>query len=404
MRLLFLLAGLLVSLALAEAALRFFPRFAPQPTSYVGEVPDRASEHLVADPGLGWRMRPNTDWQADTSEYRVRYRSNAEGFRDERPADSSPKPHRIALVGDSLAFGFGVSFPQTYGALLEARLAQTAVLNFALPAFGLDQIWRSVAEVALPTRPDLVIVGFIADDFTRSLTAFRKDVGFNKPTFALENGVLVRQTAEHQPPAWIRFLEANSRLWTGGREALRLLGVRFGVGPWWDRNRAILDAIRSDCRAAGTPVLFVYLPMANPYRFQALADYMQETGADFLDLGSRAERPPGELHYPVDGHPNPEGHRFVAEALFDWIAREMPQLAPPAQPPQARRKSSMRLRASRDSWVGKASKAWMAPGQTASSALPPAAIQRAWRKSESSSSGSSVPTVKSAGGRPARSA
>jgi hypothetical protein len=402
MRLLFLLAGLLVSLALAEAVLHFFPRFAPQPPSYVGDLPDQPSEHLAADPVLGWRMRPNTDWRADTDEYQVRYRSNTEGFRDERLPGSSQKPHKIALVGDSLAFGFGVSFQQTFGAVLESKLADTAVYNFALPAFGLDQMWRSVAEVALPTRPDLVIVGFIADDFTRSLTAFRKDVGFNKPTFAIHDGALVRQTAEDRPPAWIRFLEAHSRLWTGGREALHLLGVRFGVGPWWEPNRAILDAIRADCRAARAPVLFVFLPMAKPYRFPAVSDYMKETGADFLDLGSRAERPPGLLHYRVDGHPNPAGHRFVAEALFSWIAREMPQLA--SGQDQAPRKTSMRLRAARESWVGKASKAWMAPGQTASSARPPAAIQRAWRKSESSSSGSSVPTVKSAGGRPERSA
>jgi hypothetical protein len=351
-------------------------------------------------------MRPNTSWQADTAEYQVRYRSNAEGFRDERPPGASPKPRRIALVGDSLAFGFGVSFQHTFGARLESKLPQTAVHNFALPAFGLDQIWRSAAEVALPTRPDLLIVGFIADDFTRSLTAFRHDVGFNKPTFELEEGVLVQQTAEDRPPAAIRFLDRRSRLWKGAREAARLLGVRFGIGPWWDLNRAILDAIRADCRAAGVPVLFVYLPVSKPYPFPALTDYMHESGAAFLDLGGEVERPPGLLHYPVDGHPNPEGHRFVAEALHGWIAREMPQLAAPAagSRPQAARKASMRARASRESWVGKASKPWMAPGQTASSARPPAAIQRACRKSESSSSGSSVPTVKSAGGIPARSA
>jgi hypothetical protein len=403
-RLLFLLAGLLVSLALAEAVLRFFPAFEPQPPRYPGEVPDRGSEHLVPDPALGWRMRPNTDWRADTDEYQVRYRSNQQGFRDEH--GSSQKPRKIALVGDSLAFGFGVSFEQTFGALLESKLPETAVYNFALPAFGLDQIWRSAAEVALPTRPDLLIVGFIADDFSRSLTAFRKDVGFNKPTFVLQDGALVRQTPEHRPPAWIRFLDQRSRLWTGGREALHRLGVRFGIGPWWEPNRAILDAIRADCRAAGTPVLFVFLPMAKPYRFPALSDYMRETGAAFLDLGSQAQRPPGTLHYPLDGHPNPEGHRYVAEALFDWIAREMPQLASPAAGPQSQapRNPSMRARAARDSSVGKASKPWMAPGQTASSARPPAATQRAWRKSESSSSGSSVPTVKSAGGRPDRSA
>jgi hypothetical protein len=401
-RLLVLLAGLLVSFALAEAMLLLIPRFAPEPRRYVGEVPDRGSQHLVADPALGWRMRPNHEWLSDTEEYHVRYRSNAQGFRDGRSQDGREKPHRIALVGDSLTFGHGVDFEQTYGALLEAQLPVTAVYNFALPAFGLDQMWRTLVEVALKVQPDLVIVGFIADDFTRSLTAFRQDVGFNKPTFWLRDGALVRQTSQDRPPALIRFLDQHSRLWMGAREAVRLAGVRFGIGSWWERNRAILDAIRAECRAAGTPVLFVYLPVSKPYPFSALTAYMNQTGAAFLDLGSQTS---GQIHYPVDGHPNPAGHQVVADALLAWIEREMPAFtASAARPSQPRRKASMRRRAARESGVGKASKPWMPPGQTASSAWPPAAIQRACRKSESSSSGSSVPTVSRAGGRPARSA
>jgi len=397
LRFLVLTAGLLVSLALAEALLLLIPRFAPQPRRVVGEIPDRGSRHLVADPALGWKMLPNHEWLSDTEEYQVRYRSNAQGFRDER-GDAREKPHRIALVGDSLTFGHGVEFDQTYGALLEAQLPETAVDNFGLPAFGLDQIWRSLAEVALPARPDLVIVGFIADDFERSLTAFRSDVGFNKPTFVLRDGRLASQTPADAPPGWIRFLDRHSRLFVGAKEVVHLAGVRFGIGSWWEPNRAILDAMRADCAAAGTPVLFVYLPMAKGLRFPALSAYMEETGASFLDLGSQTA--PGELHFPLDGHPNPAGHRFVADALLAWIAREMPGLSE-AQP---RRNVSMRARAARESWVGKASKPWMPPGQTASAAWPPAATQRACMKSESSSSGSRVPTVKRAGGIPARSA
>ncbi len=365
-RLLFLVAGLLVSLALAEAVLLFFPRFAPRPRSYVGEIPDRPNRHLVADPAIGWRMLPNHEWLSDTEEYQVRYRSNPQGFRDERTNGSQEKPRRIALVGDSLTFGHGVAFEQTYGALLEARLAETAVHNFALPAFGLDQIWRSLVEVALPMRPDLVIVGFIADDFTRSLTAFRPDVGFNKPTFGLRDGALTLQTREDRPPGWMRFLDRHSRLWAGAKQAVRLLGVRLGIGPWWQQNRAILDEIRADSRAASTPLLFVYLPMAEGYRFPALSAYMQETGAAFLDLGSQATRPPGEFHFPVDGHPNAKGHRFVADALLAWIAREMPELmspaAPLAQPPRntsmgtsagwrARTRASRRARGRCPGWL-----------------------------------------------------
>ena len=326
-RLLLLVAGLVASLALAETVLLCIPVLEPNPRTWVGDFPDRPSEHLVPDPEIGWRMRPNRDRVVSGAEYHVRYRSNDQGFRDERAGDSRAKRRAIALVGDSFTFGVGVSFDQTYGALLESRLPETAVHNFALAAYGLDQMWRVVSTVAIPIRPDLVIVAFISDDFTRSLTVFRNDVGFNKPTFVLRGGALVRQTRYDGPSGWFRFLERHSRLWAGAKEAVRLLGHHFGVGPWWDLNQAILDAIRAECREAGTQVLFVYLPTAKLRTFPALPVYMERTGADFLDLGNQPLGAPGMLHYPADGHPNPEGHRRVSDALLAWIAREMPELA-----------------------------------------------------------------------------
>ena len=119
-------------------------------------------------------MRPGHEFVVDTAEYHVTYRSNAQGFRDERaPGRRRRRGRKIALVGDSFAFGQGVAFDQTFGALLETGLPGTAVDNLAMPGFGLDQIWRTVNAVALPLRPELVIVAFISEDFTRSFNAYR---------------------------------------------------------------------------------------------------------------------------------------------------------------------------------------------------------------------------------------
>ena len=84
-----------------------------------------------------------------------------------------------------------------------------------------------------------------------------------------------------------------------------------------------------DCREAGARVLFVYLPTRELRTFPALRKYMQESAADFVDLGNQLLSPPRALNYPVDGHPNPEGHRYVSEAVLVWISREMPELAKP---------------------------------------------------------------------------
>jgi len=314
-------AGFVISLAMGELMLRFFPAFEPQPRSYVGDEADRPSANFLADREIGWRMRPRHEFVVDTAEYHVAYRSNAEGFRDERAADAPDAERSIALVGDSFAFGQGVPFEQTFGALLEAGLPGTRVYNLAMPGFGMDQIWRTVKAVALPLRPELVIVAYISEDFTRSFNAWRPDTGLNKPVFRLEDGALRPQTAADRPPALARFLERHSRLWAGARQAARLLAHRYGIGEWWQLNRAILDAIRADCREAGTRVVFVYLPTRELRTFPALRRYMLETRADFVDLGNQPITPPQALHFPQDGHPNPAGHRYVADALLAWIGR-----------------------------------------------------------------------------------
>lgn len=328
--------AVVATLAMAELALRFRPKFTPIPQACVGCEANRPNEHFVPDPALGWRMRPNIAFSVETDEYRVTYRSNALGFRDGRRSEPKPGVRTIALVGDSFTFGTGVEFEQTFGALLEARLPATVVRNFALPGYGIDQMWVAARKMALPLDPELLIVAFIGDDFTRSLTAYRYGLGFNKPAFVLDGGRLRPETPEDRPLAWLSYVQNHSRLWAGVRQVMRLTGYHYPIGRWWELNRSILDAIRADCRAAGTPVLFVYLRTRGYRPFPTLAAYMTATSADFVDLGDQRLSPPRVLHYARDAHPNPEGHRDVAEALLAWIRREMLELAlPPPRIPQA---------------------------------------------------------------------
>jgi hypothetical protein len=338
-RLLLLSGSLLASLAVGELALHFLPKFTPIPQACVGCEANRPNEHFEPDPEIGWRMRPNSEFSVENDEYRVTYRSNALGFRDGRRSEPKPRVRTIALVGDSFAFGQGVAFEQTFGALLEASLPATTVHNFALPGYGVDQMWVAERKLALPLDPVLLIVAFIGDDFTRSLSAYRYDLGFNKPAFVLDAGRLRPETPEDRPPAWLGYVQNHSRLWAGVRQIMRLAGYHYPIGSWWELNRAILDTLRADCRAAGIRVLFVHLPTREYRPFPALAAYMKATSADFVDLGNQKLSPPRVLHFPQDGHPNPEGHRYVAEAILEWLRREMPELAsPPPRNPQAARR------------------------------------------------------------------
>jgi hypothetical protein len=318
------LLALLIAVAMLEGVLALMPSLGPprlKPRAYVGEHANRESERFIADGLTGWRMRPSSVFHWRIDEGRDTYEANAEGFRTRWESDSfRARPVRIALAGDSFAFGTGVGEHQSFGTLLELGRPDRALYNLAMPGFGIDQMWMSVRHQALDLEPTLVIVAFIDSDFDRSLTAFRRTEGKNKPTFVLDGGALRSQTVEDRASGLTRFLERHSAIWNLGRVATRGLGYRFPIGDWWKTNAAVFTEILTDCSNAGVPVLFVRLPLKDTRQFPQLRSLMSSLGADYLDLGD-PERLPDGVHFARDAHLNEDGHKWVAEQIDAWIQR-----------------------------------------------------------------------------------
>ncbi|MHC4548806.1 MAG: SGNH/GDSL hydrolase family protein [Planctomycetota bacterium] len=315
------LATVALSLALttcaAEIALRSAPQARPDYLVYVGELPDRESMVFERDPLVGWRMRRT--WSHQTDEFDVTYHADDEGFRHD--PEARPRADKLlVLAGDSQTWGTGVRYRETYGALLAERLGGWKCANVAQPGFGLDQIWLSVRHQALPRRPDLIVVGLFEQEFRRSLSAYRRDLGFNKPTFVLEDGALRRRTAADTPGLVRRWLDRHSRVWSLARRALRRQYARRA----WPLSEALLEALRRDCAAAGVPVVFLRIPGGGDHTAAALDRYLRGAGAAYVDPDAVAPDGPGPLRVARDGHLNAAGHRWMAQALATWISRHRP--------------------------------------------------------------------------------
>jgi len=306
---LLLLAGSLVFvLFLAEGTLRLFPLLRPLPRTYIGEEYDnRQGRHrgLVSDPLVGWKIRPNVP------------EINAQGFR--APFDFHPNQacKGIAFAGASFTFGVGVRYEKIFASLTQAGVSGSCAYNMAIPGFGLDQEWLMVRTQALPLLPRLVVVAFTSSDLTRSQEAYNPGFG-PKPVFKLTDGRLVSETAEDRPSFLVRFLQHHSSLWRLVQLADLTLARRYPHGEWWYLNAAILDAIREDCRKAGVPVLFVYIPTG--WRaFPSLRAYMFRNQANFIDLSQGEFTLTPNMYIPRDGHLNDKGHRQVADAILRWL-------------------------------------------------------------------------------------
>lgn len=171
--------------------------------TYVGKFENC---HAINDLDTNW-VQPtvNLGWVCKQKEYlrfynpslyNNRYGINKQGFRnpfdlEDLSFDQSKK--RILIIGDSFVFGILQADSMTIPSLLQKDLGDSCqVVNLAIPAWGLDQMYLAYQQYIDVINPDKVIFLYIDDDISRLLEAFYWGAG-TKPSFKLVNDKLVQR-------------------------------------------------------------------------------------------------------------------------------------------------------------------------------------------------------------------
>jgi len=337
---------------------------------------------------LGWRMLPDQD--ALSRELDVGERVNAYGFRDRAWAPSragpdgvplrDPRVFRVAIVGNSIAYGMGVPIEETFGRVLERRLAerfaaagdprQVLVMNFSVQGYVFEQMARVYEDVIAPFAPDVLVVPHHPHDIAPMAPA-ADDPEYDLRTLvlrtalydwlnrhvidrwiapvpptreartarldyvALEEGLRRKPFAREYEAQWRTYFERLEELRRavqadGGRLALvalprwlrllndRVVGSETRILPW-ARSRA-------DADPPGV------VPVADPFEAfaaatAALIAEIRERGIDVtdtIDLRGRLARLGVELEHAGDnvflaydlGHYSARGHALIGEVLL----------------------------------------------------------------------------------------
>lgn len=121
-------------------------------------------------PGLRFEHRPNVQARLMGVDVHI----NADGLRDrDHSLQKSKKTVRIAVVGDSITFGWGVAQEQTYPRQLESELNQRRplgpdvafeVINFGVGNYGIADVAAMLEYKTLAYRPDLILYGAFIND------------------------------------------------------------------------------------------------------------------------------------------------------------------------------------------------------------------------------------------------
>jgi len=255
------------------------------------------------------------------------YRSNSLGFRDREVPPKSPDRYRIAVIGDSFAWGQGVEERDRFSNLLEEFLGpRYEVFNFGRPGNNMPEHLEVLTQL-LTVEPDFVLLQLYINDF--------------------ETPSMVRPQAYRLLPASLeRRVEGSSLIydmaraqWTRIQEAI---GLAEGYVHYMERNLRDPDAPNAKkaygqlrefferARAAGLPsggVLFpapdALGPNGRSYPFGYLHEGVRRVCADenvrCLDLLPQFStyRDPRTMWVsPFDAHPNAIAHRKAAMEIL----------------------------------------------------------------------------------------
>lgn len=112
-----------------------------------------------------------------SSEFDIRVKINSLGFRDYEYALQKKKKHRVAVIGDSFTFGWGVDLENCWVKILEKELNSSGfdveILNLGKGGASPSD-YAQTAEKAIPVlKPDLLIIAALqANDLHQLIHAY----------------------------------------------------------------------------------------------------------------------------------------------------------------------------------------------------------------------------------------
>lgn len=259
---------------------------------------------------------------------RIIYHINSLGMRG--PEMSLEKPgngFRVVCLGDSITFGEGVRYEDTYPVLLATMLDKrmpgrsVEVMNAGVQGFGTNDAAVFFLRRGLSFKPDVVTLGFFLND----AMPYEETIRQNE---AITDEMTLSGFAQISR-IWEVF-ERSRRAATIQAEYFDSIRASFDA-PEWDRCKQILSGLQHEvAEKDGFRFVVVLFPVlydldaSYPFRdiHAKIEQACKSAGCEFIDLlkvyeGRRAE---SLWVHPVDQHPNEVAHRLAAESIAAHLA------------------------------------------------------------------------------------
>jgi GDSL-like Lipase/Acylhydrolase family len=328
-----LLGSTLLALVLAEIVLRVANLVPQTDQSNARRVYDRSNPDY-------YKLKPNLKAIPFAG---ILLSSNEYGFRDRKMSLARREGvYRIAVMGDSWGFGWGVEYDETIVRRLEKRLRERypgrniELLNFSIPGHNMNDHYYMLKNEVLRFQPDRVLLLLHLNDIEQTPAAGQEEAG-----------------AHSEEPAWrraSRFVEEFEITQLLLARLLQPLAIRLGLpnrgfvdhflweyspqGPYLANYEERLDGFLALARKAHLEVSVFLLPLplarSRPYQLQPVDDVVEKIFAargvavtELLDSYSQHAKDELVIHV-NDHHPNPFASKLLAEEIAQKFTLEAP--------------------------------------------------------------------------------
>ena len=343
----YLLAALLATLIAAygiEFSLRYFSGQFLMPDIY------------DYDPVTFTRLKPNLALRHKTDDFDVTIRTDSHGWRSDYEINPIKRSgtKRLLFAGDSITFGWGVENAETYPSLIADKLRagglkNVEVINLSVPSFSGYSVAEKFKHEGVPLKPDVVCaVVFINNDFKENLVLYLLARSFPYKLLGpqifkiilLARSSLIKSVSGYNSVV-PHFLELRYLPYNGVNTALGMLlrlSIRLPDPDTMARienniSLAYIYGLNASAKKAGIEPFFIILDIAARYPARTdksarmldieglLNEYFAGHKIKYVDLIAELRARHPEMYslpsFRHDGHFTAEGHRLIADALYN---------------------------------------------------------------------------------------
>ena len=295
-----------------------------------------------------WRLTPDSTVNFKTAYYDIQVQANSHGIRDARYPEKAADVYRVLGLGDSFAFGWGVSADDSFYKQLQARLssdrsfagqgvAKLEVINAGIPGYGTYEALEILQSLAPVYSPDMILLAFYeGNDYLNNSKSPRKR--------EISQGYL-KDVREDSESGFTSALKRISVLYSAMHGIFQKVREKRRFTSAFEKTKAYLVDMKAYADEINAPFHVFIIPDQDPEFYSRsallrqydklvagmnlydardkLLEFGKEKGIGIQVLSKQFEDNAAEVAlHKTDAHFNEKGHALAAEEMFFWIRQE----------------------------------------------------------------------------------